>query len=122
MCVATKPIPVRIPEDWLPRIDAAAKRLGTNRARLIAFCAQTFAENFERSGVSSMPPNWEDILEGMDGRTTGAKNYSLNDKPNSKIVAAVDAYARKPVSYSKKRRVKKSAKQSNLSPSNSPLT
>jgi hypothetical protein len=64
---------VRIPEDWLPRIDRAAAKLGTNRARLIAFCAQTFAENFERTGVASMPPNWEEIFQSMDGRTSKAQ-------------------------------------------------
>lgn len=67
--VATKPIPVRIPEEWLPRLDAAAAALGTNRARLIAFCAQTFAEAFGKEGETMMPPNWKDILRALDGRT-----------------------------------------------------
>ena len=66
--MATKPIPVRIPEEWLPRIDAVARKLGTNRARLIAFSGQTFAELFEDNGVSSMPPNWSEIFDNMDGR------------------------------------------------------
>jgi hypothetical protein len=66
--MATKPIPVRIPAEWLPRIDSVAKRLGTNRARLIAFSGQTFAEYFEKKGVTSMPPDWADILASMDGR------------------------------------------------------
>jgi hypothetical protein len=66
--MATKPIPVRIPEEWLPRIDAVARKLGTNRARLIAFSGQTFAEFFEKNGVSSMPPNWSEIFDNMDGR------------------------------------------------------
>lgn len=66
--MATKPIPVRIPAEWLPRIDSVARQLGTNRARLIAFSGQTFAEYFERKGVTSMPPDWSDILANMDGR------------------------------------------------------
>jgi hypothetical protein len=66
--VATKPIPVRIPEEWLPRLDSVAERLGTNRARLIAFCAQTFAEHFELHGEAAMPPDWPDILNSLDGR------------------------------------------------------
>jgi hypothetical protein len=66
--MATKPIPVRIPEDWLPRIDAVAARLGTNRARLIAFLAQTFAEEFARKGMAMLPPNWEEVLASLDGR------------------------------------------------------
>lgn len=66
--MATKPIPVRIPEEWLPRIDEVAQQLGTNRARLIAFSGQTFAEFFEKNGVSAMPPNWSEIFDNMDGR------------------------------------------------------
>ena len=66
--MATKPIPVRIPEEWLPRIDSVARKLGTNRARLIAFSGQTFAEFFEKNGVSSMPPDWNEIFDNMVGR------------------------------------------------------
>jgi hypothetical protein len=67
--MATKPIPVRIPYEWLPRIDSVAKKLGTNRrARLLAFSGQTFAEYFERKGVTAMPPDWQDIFASMDGR------------------------------------------------------
>lgn len=69
--MATTPIPVRIPLEWLPRLDEAATRLGTNRARLIAFCAQTFTEEFERRGVAMMPPDWPELLAKLDGRTRG---------------------------------------------------
>ena len=69
----TKPIPVRIPTEWLPRIDAVAKKLGTNRARLIAFSGQTFAGYVERHGVTSMPPDWTAILADMDGRRRRSK-------------------------------------------------
>jgi len=80
--MATKPIPVRIPAEWLPRIDSVAKRLGTNRARLIAFSGQTFAEFFERKGVTSMPPDWADILASMDGRRRPrVKGATPEDKP-----------------------------------------
>jgi len=68
MLMATKPIPVRIPEQWLPRIDAVAEKLGTNRSRLIAFSGQTFAEFVERNGGASLPPDWSEILADMDGR------------------------------------------------------
>jgi len=66
--MATTPIPVRIPEEWLPRIDAAAEKLGTNRSRLIAFSGQTFAEYVEKKGVSALPPGLSEILADMDGR------------------------------------------------------
>lgn len=66
--MGTKPIPVRIPVEFLDRLKTAAKRLGTNRSQLIAFCAQTFLEEFERKGIAMMPPNWEHLLNRLDGR------------------------------------------------------
>jgi hypothetical protein len=80
LLMATKPIPVRIPNEWLPRLDVAAKRLGTNRSRLIAFLAQTFAAEFEKSGMAMMPPDWLEILNSLDGRR--------NEKPRSNSTAA----------------------------------
>ena len=91
--MATKPIPVRIPEEWLPRIDAVAKELGTNRARLIAFSGQTFAEFFEKHGVTSMPPNWSEIFDSMDGRrrrkglAKSAPAAAAKKAPKKKVVA-----------------------------------
>lgn len=70
---ATKPIPVRIAEEILPRLDHVAERLGTNRAALIAFCAKTFLEDFERHGESMMPMDWKNILDRLDGRTKEAR-------------------------------------------------
>jgi len=90
----TKPIPVRIPTEWLPRIDAVAKKLGTNRARLIAFSGQTFAEFVERNGVTAMPPDWSTILADMDGRRRRGKS-SLQEQL-TKIAAAPKAGKAKP--------------------------
>jgi hypothetical protein len=91
MLMATKPIPVRIPEEWLPRIDAVARKLGTNRARLIAFSGQTFAEFFEKNGVSSMPPNWSEIFDNMDGRRRrkGTSNGTVAKAKPAKKAAPV---------------------------------
>jgi len=72
----SKPIPVRISTQWLPRIDAAAERLGTNRSRLIAFLAQTFAEHFEKEGAAQWPPDWPELLKAMDGRRRGRRARS----------------------------------------------
>ena len=69
----TKPVPVRIPIAMLPRIDAAAERLGYPRARLIYFCIKTFTEEFQAKGMSMMPPNWEEMLKSLDGRATRYK-------------------------------------------------
>jgi hypothetical protein len=68
--MATKPIPVRLEPSVIARLDRAAQRLGTNRAALIKFCAQTFLSDFEaRRGVASLPPNWQELLRRLDGRS-----------------------------------------------------
>ena len=89
--MATKPIPVRIPEEWLPRIDAVADTLGTNRSRLIAFAGQTFAEYVEKNGGAFLPPDWAAILADMDGRRHRAATPA-----KAKIVKKITVLARRP--------------------------
>ena len=102
MNVATKPIPVRIPEDWVTRLDKAAHKLGTNRAALISFCAQTFAKDFEQHGEAMMPMDWQKIFRAMDGRTAEASKASaLNDSSSAK-----PSPASKTVAYKLRRRNK----------------
>ena len=71
--MATKPIPVRIPDESLDQIDAAARKLTTNRGRLLAFSVQTFTEYFEERQVCSMPPDWRDILKDLAANRPPAK-------------------------------------------------
>jgi len=59
----TKPIPVRIPKDGLNRIEAAAKKLGANRSRIVAFAVQKFTEYAENQRVVTMPPDWREIFK-----------------------------------------------------------
>jgi hypothetical protein len=82
----TTPIPVRIPRSLLPRLDKAAARLGTNRARLIAFCATTFLNEFERRGTAIMPPDWSDLMLSLDNRTRESRELALvEDRPHAVI-------------------------------------
>jgi hypothetical protein len=67
---ATKPIPVRLDQNTIKRLDGAAKRLGSNRAALIKFCAKTFVDHFERhGGIASLPPDWRELLREQNSRT-----------------------------------------------------
>lgn len=70
--MSTRPIPVRLPDDLVVRLDAAAKRIGSNRAALIRFCTETWLSHYERTGVASMPPDWETIIRSYDGRRAPA--------------------------------------------------
>jgi hypothetical protein len=100
MFVRTKPIPVRVPTDWIPRLDAVAEKLGTRRATLIAFCVKSFVEVLERDGEIKVPPNWHEILAALDGRKNrrgrpillvdkypghSPSAYSLNDAPRLSV-------------------------------------
>jgi hypothetical protein len=74
---------VRIPVALLPRLDRAAKRLGTNRARLIAFCVTSFLADFEERGTALMPPDWEQLMTRLDHRTRESREISLvEDRPH----------------------------------------
>jgi len=99
----SKPIPIRLGQDVIDRLDKAAERLGTNRSALIKFCAETFVEHFERhGGIASMPPNWQELLRSLDGRsriiqTVGNHNHHFT----------LRADERSPACKSKKRKKKK---------------
>jgi len=84
----TKPIPVRIPKDVLNRIEAAAKKLGSNRSRIVSFAAQKFTEHAENQSVVTMPPNWREIFKSLE------KVKHAN--PPSPAGKAKSAKARKP--------------------------
>ena len=68
--MSAKPIPVRLPEDVIARLDAAAESLGLdNRSEVIKLCISTFVKHVEMHGKLCLPMDWEEILKDMDGRT-----------------------------------------------------
>jgi hypothetical protein len=101
----TKPIPVRLDTQIIARLDAAAKRLGNNRAGIIKLCVSTFLDHMEaHGGRMALPPDWEEILARLDGRTrdarasrteadTGAKRISTRGV-SSTVTGAAAAGAR----------------------------
>jgi hypothetical protein len=84
-------IPVRLNDSLRARLDAAAARLGTKRAGLIRFLTHTWLDHVERSGIETLPPKWQAIMDYLDGRSatnrgTGTyrknrqtENYRLNE-------------------------------------------
>jgi hypothetical protein len=44
---ASKPIPIRFESHFIDRLDAAADKVGSNRAAIIRFCVLTFVEYLE---------------------------------------------------------------------------
>jgi hypothetical protein len=69
-----KPIPVRLDGALIARLDAVAKRMGSNKSALIRFLAKSFVDYFESHGwTDSLPGNWREILREQDGRSEGQK-------------------------------------------------
>ncbi|HWM26580.1 MAG TPA: CopG family transcriptional regulator [Chthoniobacterales bacterium] len=69
-----KPIPVRLDATLIARLDAVARRMGTNKSALIRFLAKSFCDHFEsHGGITSLPHNWREILREQDGRSEGQK-------------------------------------------------
>ena len=66
--VPQKPLPVRLEPAVIARLDAAAKRLGSNRAAVIRLCVTSFLDYFEQGGVATLPLNWKEVIAAMDGR------------------------------------------------------
>lgn len=83
----TKPIPVRLGEDVIQRLDVAAGRIGSNRASVIRMLINKWLEDFERGGKASLPPDWEQIMNQLDGRSTDARNVAEMPQAPSSMVA-----------------------------------
>ena len=65
-----KPIPVRLSEEIISRLDSVAKSSGlANRTAVIKLCVGSFLDHFEKTGTSALPLDWKEILREQDGRT-----------------------------------------------------
>ena len=72
----TKPIPVRLPEELIARLDACARKVpGNNRAGLIRYLIEAFVEEFEIKGKAMLPESWEQVLQSFDGRRRATTSY-----------------------------------------------
>ena len=81
-----KPIPVRLSDEIIDRLDRAAKRAHlSSRTEVIKICVASFLDYFEREGVASLPLNWEEILRSMDGRTKKNITYKVNKQPDLRV-------------------------------------
>lgn len=79
----TKPIPIRLTDDTLKRLDRVAERTGLgNRASVIKLCLSSFLDYIEKEGITSMQPGWSDILSNLDGRT---HRYEIKQQPLMRV-------------------------------------
>jgi predicted DNA-binding protein len=72
---ATKPIPVRLPEYLIQRLDSIVDmRPGVTRAAMIRYMIETWLDYTEKNGI---PSNWEEIMKRLDGRTKLSRQPEL---------------------------------------------
>jgi predicted DNA-binding protein len=76
----TKPIPVRLPEWIIDKLDAAAGKLGYTRAGLIRYTVETWVDYHDKHGAAALPADWERIIREFDGRTVESRKYVENIK------------------------------------------
>lgn len=69
----SKPIPVRIGEEMIQRLDRAALDIGSNRAAIIRMLITKWLDAYEQHGSTVLPPEWRTIMNELDGRRKEAK-------------------------------------------------
>lgn len=89
----TKPIPVRLGENIISRLDVAAARIGNNRAGVIRYLVDSWLADFEKTGTAALPPDWKKIMAAADNRTRESKLEKIES--NSSKASPVSMAARK---------------------------
>jgi hypothetical protein len=79
-----KPIPVRLGDEMISRLDEAAGRIGSNRAAVMRMLIESWLANYEKHGAACLPADWQRIM--------------LNDAPTK-----AETPERRPVKYPRKK-------------------
>ena len=86
-----KPIPIRLSQDVIDRLDEQAAMMGSNRAALIRYCTKTFLDHIEKTGMGGLPADWQSIVAQSDGRRKESEpaprlkvDYRNKPKPKTK--------------------------------------
>lgn len=65
-----KPIPVRLSDEQIARLDVATRRMGLeNRSDIIKLCLNSFLDCFDKHQTACLPLDWPRILANLDGRS-----------------------------------------------------
>lgn len=95
----SKPIPVRLDENLIRRLDAIATRIGSNRAAVIRMLVQIWVEDFEKRGQAALPVNWRGIMDGLDARRTPPAIVPFSSSRVAETNESPPAADRNPVKY-----------------------
>jgi len=79
--------------------------MGNTRAGVIKLCLQSFLESFEKKGAASLPLDWQDILDSLDGRTVSSRE--INSEPSQAVQDALKEAAQGVANYVQNKNAKK---------------
>lgn len=76
----SKPIPVRLGDDLIDRLDQAAEGVGSTRSAIIRLLIRQFVEEYEERGDDGLPVNWRRLVKRAD-EETGGTSRAAEDPP-----------------------------------------
>ena len=92
-----RPIPVRLTEDTIKRLDDVANSTGLgHRTAVIKMCLKTFLDHFEAEGEAALPLNWKQIMHEQDGRSS---RYHIAAEANGKNSTVIVNHNADPMRY-----------------------
>lgn len=102
----SKPIPVRLSDEVIKRLDAVAKKSGLeSRTAVIKLCLSAFLDSYEADGAAALPREWKKLLRDTDGRSHRYSLVAEVNGHNNEIHVSAPA----PVAYKIKRKRKRKA-------------
>lgn len=78
--MASKPIPLRLTDEEIKRLDRAAERTGIRRSSLMKMLVGIWLDSFEANGSAALPLDWQEILDRADGRRSPEANKARKIK------------------------------------------
>jgi metal-responsive CopG/Arc/MetJ family transcriptional regulator len=77
-----RPIPVKLSDELIARLDSVSKRSGlNNRSAVIKFCCKTFCDYIDRMHIAGLPDEWRQILTDLDQRHHRYTRLSVAEAP-----------------------------------------
>lgn len=93
-----KPIPVRLSDDEIRRLDKAAGKIGCDRSTLIRMLVHRWLDYHDAAGSKALPFDFAEVARTLDGRR----------RPKLKVAETKSRY---PTKKSAKKAAKKAAKK-----------
>ena len=103
----SSPIPVRLTNTTIKRLDAVARQIGSNRAAVMRMLVEKWLDHYDAEGKATLPPDWKQVMRALDGRCKPMEATPASAKAPVKAAAPVKPAA--PVAAPKKKVAPKKA-------------